>query len=288
MEYEGMVIRPPSEADSLILQVTLGCSHNRCTFCGAYRDKKFRVRSLDEVRKDIAWAQRHLGDVRRVFLADGDALVLDTPTLAAIFDILAAAFPSLARVGIYANAANVLSKSDAELRLLREKKLGVAYLGLESGDAAVLEAVKKGATAAEMVEAVQRAQAAGIKMSVIALLGLAGRRGSEPHALKTAEALNAMQPRFVSFLTVMLIPGTPLHRQWERGEFQMLSPQETLVELRTAVERLELNGSIFRSDHASNYVALEGRLPKDKPRLLAEIDDCLSRGRLRPEFVRGL
>ncbi|MBM4046348.1 MAG: radical SAM protein [Planctomycetes bacterium] len=288
MEYEGMVIRPPSEADSLIVQVTLGCSHNRCTFCGAYQDKKFRVRSLDEIRKDTGWARRHLGDVRRVFLADGDALVLDTTALASILDLLSAAFPSLARVGIYANAGNILSKSDADLRRLREKKLGIAYLGLESGDDAVLGAVKKGATAGQMVEAVQRAQAAGIKMSVIALLGLAGRAGSERHAIKTAEALNAMQPRFVSFLTVMLIPGTPLHRQWQRGEFEMLSPAETLRELKTAVERLELTGSIFRSDHASNYVALEGRLPKDKARLLAEMDACPANGRLRPEFLRAL
>ena len=289
MRYEGTVIRPPSEADSFILQVTLGCSHNRCTFCPAYLDKKFRVRDLDKVFEDIEEGAGLLGDVRRVFLADGDALILPTEDLLAILERLAGAFPSLSRVGIYANAQNVSEKTDEELRTLAEHKLGIAYLGLESGDGRVLERVRKGATAAEMAEAVCRLQAAGIKASVIVLLGLAGREGSADHARATAEVVSRMNPRYLSFLTVMVVPGTALHRQMERGEFGPMEPRELLAELRQMIEPLDLKGTIVRSNHASNYVPIGGRLPKDKDELLRQIDEAL-RGEtsLRPEWTRGL
>jgi len=289
MRYEGTVIRPPSEADSFILQVTLGCSHNRCTFCPAYLDKKFRVRGLDEVFEDIEEAARLMGEVRRVFLADGDALILPTKDLLTTLERLAGAFPSLSRVGIYANAQNVSEKSDEELRMLAEHKLGIAYLGLESGDDRVLDRVQKGATADEMAEAVCRLQAAGIKASVIVLLGLAGKDGSADHARATAEVVSRMNPRYLSFLTVMVVPGTALHRQMERGEFEPLEPRELLVELRQMIEPLDLKGTIVRSNHASNYVPIGGRLPKDKDELLRQIDEAL-RGEtaFRPEWARGL
>ena len=289
MRYEGTVIRPPSEADSFILQVTLGCSHNRCTFCPAYLGKKFRVRELDEVFEDIEDAGRLMGDLRRVFLADGDALILPTEDLRTILERLAGAFPSLNRVGIYANAQNVSEKTDEELRTLADHKLGIAYLGLESGDDRVLERVQKGATADEMAEAVCRLQAAGIKASVIVLLGLAGKVGSADHARATAQIVNRMNPRYLSFLTVMVVPGTTLHRQMERGEFKPLGPRELLVELQQMIEPLELKGTIVRSNHASNYVPIGGRLPKDKDELLRQIDEAL-RGEvsLRPEWARGL
>ena len=289
LHYEGTVIRPPNEADSLIIQATLGCSHNKCTFCPAYVDKKFRARSLDDVFGDIEAANWMADNVRRVFLADGDALALGAEHLLTILERLQQAFPLLNRVGIYANAQNVAGKSDDELRALRAQKLGIAYLGLESGDDEVLRRVRKGATASEMVEAVQRLQAAGIKASVIALLGLGGREQSDHHAKATAEALNQMAPRFLSFLTLMIVPGTALHRQLERGEFLPLEPPDLLLELRSMIDALDLRGTIVRSDHASNYLPLEGRLPRDKERLLGELDAALAGGRrLRPDMFRAL
>ena len=289
VRYQGMVIRPPSEADSLILQVTLGCSHNKCTFCGTYADKTFRSRPLEEVFEDIESVKPYAGHVTRVFLADGDAMVVSQSHLLEVLDKLNESFPNLQRVGIYANARDIIKRPPSQLEELRKRGLGIAYLGLESGSDEVLKEVNKGATARELVEAVRAAQAAGIKMSVIALLGLGGRELSEEHARKTAWALNEMQPRFASFLTLMLVPGTPLERRHARGEFDILEPVEFLKELRTIVRDLRLEKTIFRTNHASNFLSLGGTLPKDKARILAELDRGI-RGEvpLRPEFFRGL
>jgi radical SAM superfamily enzyme YgiQ (UPF0313 family) len=289
VRYEGMVIRPPSEADSLILQITLGCSHDKCTFCGTYRDKTFRKRPIEEVFEDIDSVGPYAGEVTRVFLADGDAMVLSQNHLIKILDRLNAAFPKLQRVGIYANARDLLKKTPEELEELHKRKLGIAYIGLESGSDEILRRVKKGATAQEQIDAVRRAQDAGIKMSVIALLGLGGRELSEEHAKKTAWALNGMQPRFASFLTLMLVPGTELAAQHKRGEFELLTPLEFLKELRMIVQDLELEKTIFRTNHASNFLALGGTFPKDKERILAELDRGIEgEVPLRPEFFRGL
>lgn len=291
MRYHGMVIRPPSEADSYILQVTYGCSHNQCDFCGTYLDKPFRVRPEAEVLQDIRLAGRALADTRRVFLADGNALVLSTPRLVTILDALAAAFPDLQRVGAYANAADLLRKEPDELAWLHSKGLRIVYLGLESGSDAVLQRIHKDATAAEMIAAVQRAQAAAMRVSVIALLGIGGADLSEAHAEATGRVVSAMDPRYLSLLTLMLVPGTPLHQQWEAGAFELLEPEAMLRELRLILQHLEgLSGCIFRTNHASNYVPLAGTLPKDKERLVATLDAALRRGRaaLRPEAWRGL
>jgi radical SAM superfamily enzyme YgiQ (UPF0313 family) len=291
MRYHGTVIRPPSEADSYILQVTYGCSHNECAFCGTYLDKPFQVRPEGEVLQDIQLARRALPGTRRVFLADGNALVLSTRRLTAILDALAAVFPGLQRVGAYANARDLLDKSPGELALLREKGLRILYLGLESGSDEVLRRIHKGSTAAEMIEAVRHAQAAGIRLSVIGLLGLGGPELSAEHAQATGRAVSAMDPRYLSLLTLMFVPGTPLHQQWREGTFQLLEPEAMLAELRQVIVHLEgLTGCVFRTNHASNYVPLAGTLPKDKSRLLAALDDALVRGRsaLRPEAWRGL
>lgn len=289
VRYEGMVIRPPSEANSLILQITLGCSHNKCTFCGTYFDKKFRKRPLKEVFEDIDSVRPYAGEITRVFLADGDAMVLAQEHLIKVFDKLNETFPNLQRVGIYANARDILKRTPAQLEELHERKLGIAYIGLESGSDEVLRAVKKGATAQEQIDSVRKAQAAGIKMSVIALLGLGGRELSEEHARKTAWALNEMQPRFASFLSLMLVPGTELAAQYKRGEFDLPGPLELLRELRMIVQDLELKRTIFRTNHASNFLALAGTLAKDKEKILAELDRGISGDApLRPEFLRGL
>ncbi len=291
MRYSGTVIRPPSEADSYILQATLGCSHNRCTFCGTYPDKPFRERPLEEVLEDVAMARLRLPQTRRVFIADGNALVLATVRLVAILDALEAAFPLLRRVGIYANARDILQKSDADLATLHRKKLEIVYLGLESGSDEVLRRVNKRATAAEMVEAVHKAKRAGIRVSVIALLGLGGVELSAQHAAETGRVVSAMDPQYFSMLTLMLVPGTPLHQQWKRGQFHLPPPEEMLVELREVIGHTEgLSRCVFRTNHASNYLPLAGTLSRDKASLLTAIDEALGRGRsaLRPETWRGL
>jgi radical SAM superfamily enzyme YgiQ (UPF0313 family) len=291
MRYHGTVIRPPSEADSYILQVTYGCSHNQCTFCGTYLDKPFQVRPVDEVRQDIALARTVLPHTRRVFLADGNALVLSSRRLVPILDELAAAFPDLQRVAAYANARDLLQKSREELAQLRERGLRLVYLGLESGHEEVLRRIRKGATAEEMIEAVRHSQAAGIRVSVIALLGLGGRALSAAHAEATGRVVSAMDPRYLSLLTLMLVPGTLLHRQWQDGEFELLEPEALLGELHQIILHLDgLSGCIFRTNHASNYLPLAGTLPKDKPRLLETLEAAMRRGRavLRPEAWRAL
>ena len=291
MRYKGMVIRPPSEANSYILQVTYGCSHNRCTFCGTYTDKPFQVRPIQEVLEDIALAQSRFPDTRCVFLADGNALVLHSESLSRILDALASGFPRLRRVGIYASARDILGKTDAELAALRRQKVTIVYLGLESGSDEVLRRVHKGITAAEMVEAVQRLKRAGMRASVIALLGLGGTELSVQHAEETGRVVSAMDPEYFSMLTVMLIPGTELHRQWRQGTFELPQPEDLLRELRQVIAHCDgLSRCVFRTNHASNYLPLAGTLSRDKAELLATIDESLAQGQsaLRPEAWRAL
>ena len=291
MRYHGTVIRPPSEADSYLLQITYGCSHNRCAFCGTYPDKPFQVRPLNEVLEDIAMAARRMPDVRRVFLCDGNSLVLDMDRLTTVLDALNEAFPLLRRIGIYANARDILAKSPEDLATLRAKGLELIYLGLESGSDEVLRRVDKGANAADMVAAVVRAKEAGFRVSVIALLGLGGVDLSDQHADATAEVVNAMDPQYLSTLTLMLVPGTPLHRQWEAGEFRLPEPEGLLGELRRVLAGTSgLTRCVFRTNHASNYVPLAGTLCRDKQRLLDSLDAALTRGKkaFRPEAWRGL
>lgn len=291
MRYQGTIIRPPSEAESYILQVTYGCSHNRCTFCGTYPDKPFRPRPMDEVLEDIRLAQEHLPGTRRVFLADGNALVLGADRLAAILDAIVAALPLVRRVGIYANARDVLAKSDADLAGLARRRLQIVYLGLESGSDEVLRRVGKDATAAEMVAAVHKLKRAGMRASVIALLGLGGTELSREHAEATGRVASAMDPEYLSLLTLMLVPGTELFRQWQAGAFALPGPVEMLHELRHVIANLNgLSRCVFRTNHASNYLPLAGTLSRDSDALLAAIDKALGRGRaaLRPEAWRAL
>lgn len=291
MRFKGMIIRPPSEADSYLLQITYGCSHNKCTFCPTYLDKKFGVRPVEEVFEDLQMASSILPRTRRVFLCDGNALVLQNRRLLPILERICSAFPDLQRIGIYANAGDILKKSASELEELKDKKLGIIYMGLESGSEEVLRKVKKGWTAREMIDSVKKAQRAGIKVSVIGLLGLGGKTRSHEHAVKTGEAVSEMDPLYFSLLSLMLVPGTELYAEWERGEFEMPEPMELLVEMKIIIENLEgLSGCIFRTNHASNYLPLAGRLPRDKQKLIATINSAVSRGEsaLRPESWRAL
>jgi radical SAM superfamily enzyme YgiQ (UPF0313 family) len=290
MRYYGTVVRPPSEAHSYILQVTYGCSHNRCAFCGTYLDKPFQVRPSDEVLEDISLAQMRWPGLARVFLADGNALVLSTQRLAPLLDALNSAFPYLKRVACYANARDILEKSKVDLELLCRKGLRLVYLGLESGSDEVLRRIRKKATAAEMIQAVRKAKAAGMQVSVIGILGIAGPELSSLHAEATGQVVNAMDPDYFSMLTLMLVPGTELYQQWQSSVFQLMEPEAMLGELRQVISHLDVSRCVFRTNHASNYLPLAGTLPQDKERLLATLDEALEQGRaaLRPEFWRAL
>jgi radical SAM superfamily enzyme YgiQ (UPF0313 family) len=289
MRYEGKLYRPPSEADALILQATLGCSWNRCTYCDMYRDKAFRIRDLAESLADLDLAARQAGaSVEKLFVADGDALILPVDHWLAILDRARALFPRLRRVSCYAMACNVNEKSDADLARLRAAGLSLLYVGPESGDDVTLKRIAKGDDAAAHVEAARRARAAGMEMSVIALLGIGGDR-SEEHAVATAELVTQMDPAYFSALTVTVVPGTPLHTLERRGKFAVPPVPALLSELRTMVDRARPTDALFRTNHASNYLPLGGRLPRDRARIVQVIDAALA-GRipLRPEGARGL
>jgi len=288
MRYEGSIYRPPSEADALIVQATIGCSWNHCTYCHMYRDKTFRVRALDEVLEDLELAARVDADVEKVFVADGDALVLPMDHWLPILERARALFPRLRRVSSYAMARNVLGKTDAELRTLREHGLALLYVGPESGDDVTLKRIAKGDDAAAHVEAARRAHAAGIELSVIALLGIGMDRSAE-HAEGTAKLVTDMDPEYFSALTVTIVPGTPLATLAERGRFAVPSKAELLGELRTMVDLARPTDAVFRTNHASNYLPLGGRLPRDRAHIVELIDAAIAGNiPLRSERSRGL
>ena len=289
MRYEGKLYRPPSEADAFILQATIGCSWNHCTYCDMYRDKAFRVRELGESLADLDEAGRTLGDsVEKLFVADGDALTLPMDHWLPILERARRVFPRLRRVSCYAMARNVNDKTDAELVSLREAGLALLYIGPESGDDATLKRIAKGDDAAAHIEAARRAHAAGLEMSVIALLGIAEGR-SVAHAEATADLVSAMDPEYFAALTVTVVPGTPLAELARRGRFAVPAVEDLLRELRTMVDRARPTNAMFRTNHASNYLPLGGRLPRDRARIVAVIDAALDgRVPLRHEGVRGL
>jgi radical SAM superfamily enzyme YgiQ (UPF0313 family) len=288
MHYEGRIFRPPSEADAILLQVTVGCSHNGCRFCGMYREKQFAVKDLEIVRRDIAFARANFPKVGRVFLCDGDALSLPQSRLVEVLEMIRAGLPEVIRVASYANAKSVAKKTDAELADLRALNLKQFHLGLESGDDETLRRMEKAGDAQFHVTQVQRAQALGIKVFVTILLGLGGRERSVEHASATARVLSDMNPSQVGALSLMLIPGTPIYRDWELGKFESLTPKEILLELRTILEGAEMRGW-FYANHASNYLPIRARLPRDREDALAQIDAAL-RGQvaLKPEWMRGV
>jgi len=290
MKYEGIVIRPPSEAESLILQVTLGCSHNRCTFCPTYKVRRFRIKDLEVIKEEIEEVAPY-GPFRKVFLADGDALIIPQPKLVAILEYLIEKLPGLRRVGIYGNAKSILRKTVEELKALKSLKLGIIYLGVETGDEVLLEEIRKGVPYEQMVEAGRRVKEAGITLSVTVLLGLGGVRDGQQHALATAKILSDIDPDFASALTLMAVPGTPLYEEMEAGRFELPSPFQLLEELGTIIAHANFSRCYFTSNHASNYLPIKARLPKDKEAVVRLIHDVVSSKdptRLRPEFLRGL
>jgi len=292
VRYHGAVIRPPSEADSLILQVTYGCSNNTCDFCGTYLDKPFAVRPSQEVEDDIvglpAAVRRR---TRRVFLADGDALALSTRRLLDILALLRRELPGLERVSSYANAKNLLAKSVDELREIRRADLELIYLGLESGDDQTLADIHKGMTVAEQIEGCRRASEAGIRLSVTAILGLAGVERSLLHAEATGRALSAIDPQYIGVLSLMIEPGTAMERRVRSGDFRTPDALGMLRELREIIAATDVSDCLFRSNHASNYLPVGGHLPEDKEKMLATLDralDAPDQARLKPEAWRLL
>lgn len=288
--YEGAVFRPPSEAHSLILQATIGCSHNKCTFCVTYLEKEFRIKSFDEVKSDVDKVLPHYRDVRRIFLADGNALVIPTGDLARILHLLTDHFPQLERIGVYACPQDILKKSVSELKELKESGLGIIYIGLESGSDAILKQIRKGVKSKAMVEAAEKVREAGITLSVIFILGLGGKKHSQEHADETAKILSQMDPDFIGALTLMVIKGTKIYEEVEAGDLEILEPREVFEEVRTIINDLDLSHCVFRANHASNYLPIGGTLPEDKENILARIDDILRREDVsfKPEWLRAL
>jgi radical SAM superfamily enzyme YgiQ (UPF0313 family) len=289
VQYEGIIIRPPSEANSILLQVTVGCSRNKCTFCGTYKGERFRIKPDALIMEDIAFAARNCKHQRRVFLCDGDALVIPQKRLLGILLAIERQLPWVTRVGVYANAKSLRRKALEDLRELKSHGLEIAYMGLETGDDVTLERINKGATAKEMIELGRKAREAGIKLSITVILGIAGRERSEIHAEETGKVLSAIDPEYVGALSLMLIPGTPLYQDHVSGAFPLLEPQEMLQELRTMIANTHLSGGLFHANHASNYLPIKARLPKDKEATLRLLDAALA-GELplKPEFLRGL
>ncbi|MDC0744722.1 radical SAM protein [Polyangium mundeleinium] len=290
MRYEGKLYRPPSEAHSYILQATIGCSWNKCTYCDMYRDKTFRIRDLAETLQDITSAGAAFGDhVEKVFVADGDALVLPLDHWLALLDACRRAFPNLRQVSCYAMATNLLEKTSDELRTLRERGLALLYIGPESGDDLVLKRIAKGSSFDDHVEAARRARDAGLKTSAIFLLGAGGTERTDEHARASARLATAMDPDYLAALTLTVVPDTPLATLERRGRFVLPDVHGLLRELRVFVAEATPTEALFRTNHASNYLPIGGRLPHDRARILDVIDAALSgRIRLRPEHTRGL
>ena len=290
MRYEGMIYRPPSEAYSLLVQVTIGCSHNSCTFCSMYIDKQFRVRDESEVFKDLEEARAMYSYVERVFLCDGDALCLSTDRLVRILDKVHSLFPECERVNVYGNTIDVLAKTPEELETLARHGLKMVYLGAESGDPAVLKAIRKGSTREEIITAVRRLESSGIKTSVTFISGLAGRAGWRDHAIKTGTMITEMGASYVALLTLMLDPRTEIARQIREGEFELLTPEEVVAETYLLLQNADPETPcVFRSNHASNYLSLRGNLPDDKERMLAQLRTAMEdSGLLKDERFRAL
>jgi len=289
MHYEGNCIRPPSEAYSILLQVTVGCSHNKCTFCGTYTGKRFRIKEDRIILSDILFASKYMKRQDRVFLMDGDALIIPQKRLMWILDRIREHLPWVRRVGAYANAKSIKMKSPEELIQLKKNGLGILYLGVETGDVELLKEIRKGTSAEHLINMGRKVRDANIKLSVTVLLGIAGRERSLEHARATGELLSAMDPNYVGALTVMLIPGTPLHEDFTSGKFELPDERGFLLELREMIAHTNLSRGLFFSNHASNYLPVKARLPKGKQQALDQIDGALKGDiGLRPEWMRAL
>ena len=275
LEYEGSIYRPPSEARSLIIQATIGCSHNKCTFCSMYKDKKFRIRNTDEIIKDINKGRSLYKRIDRVFLADGDALIIKTTELLEILKHIKIVFPECERIGIYASPKSIATKSIEELELLYKAGLGIAYLGLESGSDKILNRINKGATAKEIIESSKKIKESKILLSVTLISGLGGKELWEEHAIESAKVISEIKPDYLGLLTLMLEYGSKLYDDVENGLFKILTPKEIAIETLELLKNLDSEACIFRSNHASNYLSLKGTLNKDKDKMIDILKEAI-------------
>lgn len=289
MHYEGNIIRPPSEANSILLQVTVGCSHNKCTFCGAYRGELFKIKKDPVIFEDIEFAAKYCKRQTRLFICDGDALIIPQKRLVPILERVNKRLPWVERIGLYANTKSINMKSAQELKELRELGVKIAYMGLETGDDVTLKRINKGADSSRMVQMGKKIRSAGIQLSITVLLGLAGRERSNIHATETGRVLSAIDPEYVGALSLMLIPGTPMHNDYQNGNFDLITPDEMLTELGTMISATHLTAGLFHANHASNYLPIRANLPRDKERTLALIARALDgKVSLKPEYMRAL
>jgi len=291
MRYEDPVFRPPCEAGSLIIQATIGCPHNQCTFCGMYKMKRYRVRPLHEIREDLQMARRVWADPFSVFLADGNTIAMRTDDLVQVLDYVREAFPNVQRISCYGGARFIRGRKVEDLRRLKEHGLQIVYMGLESGDDEILRRVHKGATADDYVRAAAKMRESGILLSTYVLAGLGGRERMREHAMGSAATLNRMKPDYIRIRTLAFLPGFPLYEQLQAGEFQECTGREIAEETRLLMENLQVDGAEFLSDHISNYLPLYGRLPEDKKRMLAAIEEALAvpdNPVLEPRTIRSL
>lgn len=287
MYYEGKVYRPPSEWRSLIVQATVGCSHNSCTFCTMYAEDSFHVVDEELLYKRLKEESGYYSDYDKIFIADGNALCLSADRLLRLFKVLDELFPKNERKTIYARPSDVLRKTPQELKAFKKAGLEMVYIGLESGSDKILKEVNKGDTVADYVEASNMLKEAGIKQSITLISGLGGRKDSKEHALESAKAISLIKPEYLSFLTLYFEQGAPMLKKVESGELELLSPEEILYELKLFFEHVETDNTVFRSNHASNYAPLAGNLPEDREKLIATIDRYLSSGNYKPEYARG-
>ena len=290
MRYEGNIFRPPSEAYSLLVQVTIGCTHNKCTFCSMYKDKKFRIRDPKEVLEDLTWARQHYRRVERIFLCDGDALALTNKKLLPILDFISENFPECQRVTAYARTTDILRKSEEELKQLRAAGITMVYIGAESGSDEVLLQINKGETRQQLIDGVRKAEDCGIKASVTFISGIAGKAGWEDHAIQTGTMISEMQPSYVGLLTLLVDPSVPIADEIRSGRLQLLSPEEVVAETLLMLEHTNVERPcVFRSNHASNYLSLAGTLPEDKDHLIGILREAMENtGMLKDERFRAL
>ena len=289
MHYQGNIFRPPSEAYSILLQITTGCSHNKCTFCGMYKGTRFSIKDDDTIMADIDFAAEHCRNQDRLFLCDGDALILPHERLLKILGAIRTKLPWVTRIGTYANSKSIRMKSPEQLRELHEGGIGIAYMGLESGDDLTLKNINKGAHAQRMIDMGKKLRAAGIKLSITVLLGIAGRERSHIHARETGRVVTAIDPEYVGALSLMLTPNTPLFQASKSGDFSLLSSREMLEELSIMIAATDLTNGYFHANHASNYLPIRAKLPQDKEATLHLLAQALA-GKigLKPEYLRGL
>lgn len=291
MRYEGTVYRPPSEANSLLIQATIGCPHNKCTFCSMYKGTKFRLRSVEEIKEDLTAARHYYGDfISSIFFPDGNTIIMKTDQLQDIFTYAKELFPNLKRITVYGSARYINKKSEAELIRLKEAGLTRVHTGTESGDNETLKRINKGTTADDIIAAGLKLKAAGIQTSEYYLTGIGGVERTKEHAVNSAKALSAFSPDFIRIRTYVPVPGTPLYEDYRSGIFQLLSPHQALREIRLLVENLQCDQSVVLSDHVANYWDVNGVIPNDREIMLAGIDEALTydESSFRPAHISRL